>query len=182
MRRRFAVVVVDAMAAPRDPALRDRLGPELDDHLRAVVRAHVVRWARAVPGEAYEAARGEDVPPLLHGHDGPVVLVAPDVPGLAPHHLHAACDDLDAGVTLAFGAAGDGLPFLLVLASPDPDLLRRAGDPFDDLAAIAAAGGGSFGMLRQERRLASVADARAWRADPVAPLGLRDLLAPVFPR
>lgn len=180
MDRRFAVVVLDEMAADREPALRECLGPELDDEVQRVVREHVLAWARTVPGTLHEARRAEDVPALLEGHDGPVLLVAPDVPTLNAHHLEAACADLDDGVTLIFGQSNDASPFLLVLAEPDTEILRRAARPLDDLASLAAAAGGSFGMLRPERRLATVNDARAWRADPVAPLGLRELLAAAF--
>ncbi|WP_205699521.1 hypothetical protein [Conexibacter sp. SYSU D00693] len=173
----FAAVVVDALAAPPDPELRDRLGPELHDRLRAVLRERACAWAREVAGErAGEAAGARALGALLEGHDGPVLLAAPDVPGLGPHHVRAARQDLEDGVELAFAPAGDGQPFLLVLARAEPAWLAEVGAPFDRLARVAGDPRGPFGMLRPERRLATVADARALRADPVAPRELRDLL------
>jgi glycosyltransferase A (GT-A) superfamily protein (DUF2064 family) len=110
---------------------------------------------------------------------GPVLLVAPDVPGLSPDHLSAALADLAAGVLLTTGASGDGSPFLIALASAEPRLLDLVGASFDTVVATTIELGGELGMLRAERRLASLADARAVRADPLAPPELRDLLAAV---
>jgi hypothetical protein len=175
----LAAVVVDALAAPADPELRARLGPELDDHLHHVVRERALAWARRAAGgaEPLQARRAEELPELLAGHDGPVLLVAPDVPGLSDHHLAAVLDDLDAGVLMSSGPSGDGTPCVVALARVEPRLLALASAPFDQLAAAALELGGELGMLRAERRLVTVADALAIRADPQAPQELRDLLA-----
>jgi hypothetical protein len=45
-------VVLDALAAPAEPALRAWLGPEADDALRAALREHALDWARAAGGGA----------------------------------------------------------------------------------------------------------------------------------
>jgi hypothetical protein len=175
----LAVAICDALAGTVDPELRDRLGPEVHDHLRHLLRERTRAWARSASSggpEPVEVRRADELVPALAGHDGPVVVVAPDVPGLGAHHLAAVLDDLADGVTLAFAPATDGAPFLLALGRPDPDLLADVGEPFDAFAALGAPGGGSYGMLRPERRLASLADARALRADPVAPAELRALL------
>jgi hypothetical protein len=108
-----------------------------------------------------------------------VVLVAPDVPGLAEHHLTAVRGDLAAGVLMSSAPSGDGTPFIVLLARPEPRLLEVVGAPFEEVARVALELGGDLGMLRAERRLASVADALALRADPLAPAELRDLLAPL---
>ena len=177
MAHALVALVLDALAGPRDETLRAALGPELDDHLRTVLRRRALRWARAAAGVgAGEARTAAELPGVLGDHDGPVLLAAPDVPGLGAHHVRAALGDLEAGVTFSFAPASDGSPFLLALARPDPDILARVGEPFETLAATAAAAGGAFGMLRNERRLATLADARAVRADPVAPAEVRDLL------
>ena len=105
------------------------------------------------------------------------MLVAPDVPGLSAHHLAAARDDLAAGVLLTSAPSNDGTPFVVALARPAPELLALVGAPFEDVAAAALNLGGELGMLRAERRLATLADALAMRADPLAPPELRDLLA-----
>jgi hypothetical protein len=143
------------------------------------VRDRVLAWAR-------EAAGGRDVPTvagaadlesLLAGHDGPVMVVAPDVPGVGAHHTRAAREDIADGVLLTSAPATDGKPFLVALARPEPRLLPLIGQPFDVVYATAHELGGDFGMLRPERRLASLDDARALRADPLAPRELRDLLS-----
>jgi glycosyltransferase A (GT-A) superfamily protein (DUF2064 family) len=106
-----------------------------------------------------------------------VLLVAPDVPGLSEDHLDAALGDLAAGVLISSGASGDGSPFLIALARAEPRLLSLVGASFETVVATALELGGELGMLRAERRLVSVSDARAVRADPLAPPELRELLA-----
>jgi hypothetical protein len=169
-------VVLDALAAPpADPVLG---GAEL----RAALRAHAVAWARAAGGgvEPLELA-GAEVDPgalarALGDHDGPVILVAPDVPALGAVHLAAARDDLAAGVLLSTAATGDGTPFLVVLSSAEPALLAAVGSAFNDVLALAAERQAALGMIRAERRLSTLSDARALLADPLTPPGLRALL------
>jgi len=170
--------VLDALAGARDPELRERLGPAVDDELQRVLRERAHAWARRASGAAgaLELERTDQLAAALEGRDGPVLLVAPDVPGLSDQHRVAACDDLAAGVLLSSAPSGDGTPFLVALARPEPQLLALVGAPFDRVAGAAIALGGSLGMLRAERRLATLADARAVRADPLAPPELRDLL------
>jgi hypothetical protein len=171
--------VLDALAAPPDPALRARLGPELADHLRHLLREHALAWAREAGGgaEPLQARRADQLTALLEGHDGPVLLAGPDVPGLGRHHTVAAREDLADGVLFTSAPSGDGRPFLIGLATPEPRLLAVVGEPFDVVAATAVELGGELGMLRPERRLASLADALAFRADPLAPPELRAVLA-----
>jgi glycosyltransferase A (GT-A) superfamily protein (DUF2064 family) len=164
------VVVLDALAAAD--------APELDGAaLRAWLRAHAVAWARAAGGGA-EPLELRDVSELmaLADHDGPVILVAPDVPALGDHHLAAAREDLAAGVLLSSAATGDGTPFMLVLSAADPELLAAAGASFNDVLGLAAARDGELGMIRAERRLTTRADARALLVDPLTPPDLRALL------
>jgi glycosyltransferase A (GT-A) superfamily protein (DUF2064 family) len=144
-----------------------------------VLRERALAWARGAAGgaEPLQARRADDLPDLLAGHEGPVLLVAPDVPGLSGHHLAAVLDDLAAGVLMSSGPSGDGTPCVVALARAEPGLLALAGARFDQLAAAALELGGELGMLRAERRLVTVADALAIRADPQAPPELRDLLA-----
>jgi hypothetical protein len=172
--------VLDALAGAAEPDLRARLGPERDDEVRRVLRERALAWARAA-GEAdgvpVQLHRADELAPALAGHDGPVLLVAPDVPGLSAVHRAGALDDLRAGVLLSTAASDDGTPFLVALSRPDPRLLAVIGAPFEEVGAAAVALGGELGMLRTERRLTSVADARAVLADPLAPPELRALLA-----
>jgi hypothetical protein len=179
-------VVLDALAGARDPELRALLGAAIDDELRRLLRARAVAWARRAAqagdgahgdGAALEVAVVDELAGALAGRDGPVLLVAPDVPGLADAHRVAAFEDLRSGVLVSSGASGDGTPFLVALGRPEPALLALVGAPFNEVAAGAVALGGELGMLRTERRLTSVADARAVRVDPLAPPELRELLA-----
>jgi hypothetical protein len=177
---RALVVVLDALAAPRADDLRARLGPEGDDALCGALREHARAWARdagggVAPLELREAA---EVAAAVAGHVGPVLLVAPDVPALSAVHLAAVRDDLADGVLLSSAATGDGTPFLIALSHPEPELLALVGASFNDVLTTAARLGGTLGMLRAERRLSSVGDARALQVDPITPPDLRALLPP----
>jgi hypothetical protein len=176
-------IVLHELAGAPEPELRARLGPELDDEVRRVLRVRALDWARrtgaddGARGRPLELARADQLAAALTGHDGPVLLVAPDVPGLSEIHRDGALDDLRAGVLLSSAASGDGTPFLVALSRPKPELLAVIGGSFEEVGAAAVALGGELGMLRTERRLTTVADARAVLADPLAPAELRALLA-----
>lgn len=165
------VVVLDALAAPCEAPL----GGEA---LQTWLREHAVAWARAAGDgiEPLQLRAADELPAALGDHDGPVVLVAPDVPALGEHHLAAARDDLAAGVLLSSAATGDGSSFLMVLSAADPELLAAVGAPFNDVLGLAAARGGELGMIRAERRLTTLGDARALAVDPLTPPDLRALL------
>lgn len=174
------VVVLDELAAPSDDALRGAIGPERHERLRALLRERTLAWAREAAGgaEPLEVAFGDELADRLGGESGPLLLVAPDVPGLSRAHAEGALGDLEAGVLLTTALSGDGSPFLVGLGRPEPELLAAIGDSFDALAATAVRLGGEVGMLRPERRLTTPADARALLADPTAPPELRELLSP----
>lgn len=121
------------------------------------------------PGNAFEATSPFMAAAALREHEGPVLLVAHDVPALGAGHAAAALEDLSHGLDVVFAPSTDGSPFLLGLQGPDPGLLELLDDGFEALAAVAAARGGGIGMLRSERRLVLPSDARALAADPVAP-------------
>jgi hypothetical protein len=173
--------VLASLAAPCEPSLRAALGEAGDDALRAALQAHAVAWARAAGGGAapLELGVAAELAAALVGEGRPVVLVAPDVPALGESHLAAVRDDLAAGVLLSSAATGDGTPFLIALSTATPALLGVVGATFNDVLATAAAAGGELGMLRAERRLSTVGDARALLADPLTRPELRALLAPL---
>ena len=113
----------------------------------------------------------------LADHDGPLLLVAPDVPRLDDRLAQAALGDLAAGCALSFAPATDARPCLLALASPAPHLLelvtsRRARD---EVLAAAIELGGEVGLLRSERRVVTPGDARALALDPLVSPDLRRL-------
>ena len=113
----------------------------------------------------------------LAGHDGPVLLVAPDIPHLTAAIARAALDDLSHDVEVVLGAAHDARPYLVALARPEPELMALADKSFEEVVAALTKRGTALGMLRAERRLASAADARAMALDPLAPPELAEHLA-----
>jgi glycosyltransferase A (GT-A) superfamily protein (DUF2064 family) len=175
--------VVAALGAPRDPALDDLLGAPAAERLRAQLAARARRWAAAVaPGRAFEATTVTAAVAALRGHDGPALLAAPDVPALDERIARAALDDLAAGCDVAVGVAHDARPYIVALPRLDPALLEVVDASFAGgvLTAIAQRGL-TLGMLRAERRLASVADARALALDPLAPADLAALVRESLP-
>jgi hypothetical protein len=169
----LAAVVLDALGAPLDPELDRAVGPGAAQRLRRELRAVARRWVAALaPGHAFEATTGAAAVLALDGHDGAVVLVAPDIPLLGPAHARAVLDDLDHGTGLAVASAHDALPYLVVLAEPDAELIELAGEGWEALMGAAAAREMPVAMIRHERRLVSPADARALALDPLAPAGL----------
>ena len=118
----------------------------------------------------------------LDGHDGPLVLVAPDVPWLAESHARAVLGDLGSGIGIVVGAGHDARPFLVGLAAPDEQLVELAGGPLEELFRAAAERELAMSMIRHERRLASAADARALALDPLAPPELVAQLGRLRPR
>jgi hypothetical protein len=180
-----AALVVDALAAPADPALDEALGAGPAAALREALRGRALAWARAHAPALHavvpDAAAAVDA---LRSHEGPVLLVAPDVPGLDDRLAEAALADLRAGANLAMAPATDGRPFLVALATADPALVEQAAGGLQDREAAAALVGGEFGLLRSERRLVSPGDARAFSADPLTPPQIAALLRsePMPPR
>ncbi len=106
-----------------------------------------------------------------------MAFVAPDVPALDATLAADLRGDLADGVAVTFAPTYDGSTFLLATGAVDPELLALAGAGQDALLAAVAAREVAVGMLRPQRRLASVSDARAAAADPGTPLELGVLLA-----
>jgi hypothetical protein len=168
-----AAVVLGALAAPRDASLDDLLG----EVAARLVREELLRGARAwaadvAPGRAFEATTVAAAREGLAGWSGPVLLVAPDVPGLDARLARDALSDLEEGAGVVVGPTTDGTPYLVGLPSAGEDALALVSVSRDELFAMAAGMAGGLGMLRSERRLVSAADARALAADPATPLEL----------
>jgi hypothetical protein len=154
------------------------LGPEAAAIVRRELHAIARRWAAAAaPGRAFEATTLAAALAAIEGHDGPLLFVAPDVPCLDDTLAAAALEDLAAGAGISVGPTGDGSPYIVALPSADPALLALAELGRDELFAAVAGLDGGMGMLRAERRLASVADAQAFAADPALALELAVPLA-----
>jgi glycosyltransferase A (GT-A) superfamily protein (DUF2064 family) len=172
-----AALVVRSLAAPADPALDDALGAAGAAALRALLADRALDWAAAHAPTLHAAvADATAAVAALDTHSGPVLLVAPDVPGLGDRLAEAALADLVDGAQLAMAPATDGRPFLVALARADPDLVRAAADGLPDRQAAAELIDGELGLLRSERRLVTPGDARAFAADPLTPPALAALL------
>jgi len=177
-----AAVVLASLAAPPDPALDVALGAVAVAALRRELAARARRWAAAAaPAVAFEATSPGAALAALAGHEGPVLLVAPDVPGLDGRLAASALADLAGGAAMTFGPSMDGSPYLLGLPRADDGLQEAFDGGFDAAAARARKDGSELAMLRSERRLVTPADARALAADPRAPLELSLLLSAGFP-
>jgi len=177
-----ATVVLHALAAPRDPELDALLGPERAEALRDALALRARRWAARVgAGRAYEATTVGATGAALHDHDGPVLMVAPDVPSLRDDAAVLALADLADGAIVVVGPSTDGSPFLIGVPSAEPEALELAGATFERLAGDPRMAGAGVGMLRSERRLVTVADARAFAADPLADPELLAHLRHVLP-
>jgi len=172
-----AALVVASLAALPDPALDDALGAAGAAAVRGFLAGRALDWA-AAHAPALHAAVDDATAAVgaLDGHDGPVLLVAPDVPGLDDRLAEAALADLVEGAQLAMAPATDGRPFLVALAGADPDLVRAAAEGLPDRQAAAELIEGELGLLRSERRLVTPGDARAFAADPLTPPDLAALL------
>jgi glycosyltransferase A (GT-A) superfamily protein (DUF2064 family) len=176
---------VDGLAAPADPTLDDAVGSEVAARLRRLVAERAGAWAAAVaPGRTWRAPSLTAAGAVLrgHAHAGPVLLVAPDVPGLDAALAADALGDVAAGVAVTAGMSHDGSPYLVGLARADDDVLELVGRGFDPLVAHVHARGAALGLLRSERRLATAADALALALDPATAGDLARELAPLARR
>jgi hypothetical protein len=113
----------------------------------------------------------------VHGHAGPVLLAAPDVPALDEAVARVALDDLAAGCDVVVGVTHDALAYLVALPCPDDDLIALAASGFTGgVLTVFAERGLTVGMLAHHRRLATAADVRAFALDPLTPPDLAALL------
>jgi hypothetical protein len=113
----------------------------------------------------------------VHGHGGPLLLAAPDVPALDVAVAHQALADLQAGCDVVIGVAHDALPYLIAVPRPDDELIALAATGFAGGVLQAFSDRGlTLGMLAHHRRLSSAADARAFALDPLTPPDIAALL------
>ncbi len=168
-----AVVLLLALSQPRDQALDDLLGFEAAKIVRLEIIRRARRFAAAVaPQAAFEANSFGAAEAALEGHDGPVIFVATDVPGIDGRVADGALEDLADGIGVVFGSTYDGSPYLVAVPRFDDGVVGLLDVPREEMFAQIGRAGGGVGMVRSERRLVSPADARAFAADPLLPLEL----------
>jgi hypothetical protein len=147
-----------AVAAPGRAFVSDRIAANLGG---------AIPFAEPEPEEVAGALAA-----ALAGHEGPLLLVAPDVPRLDAALAAAALGDVAAGCVFSFAPATDARPFLIALAQATPASLALVGGRDrhrDEIFAAAVALGGEIGLLRSERRVVTPADAQALALDPLVP-------------
>jgi glycosyltransferase A (GT-A) superfamily protein (DUF2064 family) len=146
--------------------------------VRAALAARARRWAAAIaPDRAFEATTLGAAVAALHDHAGPVLLAAPDVPGLDERVARAALEDLAEGCDISIGAAHDARPYLVAVPRLEGEVLELVEASFaGGVLAAFAERELTLGMVRHERRLVSAADARALALDPLAPADLAALV------
>jgi surface antigen len=165
--------VLAALAHEPDPALDELLGAHAAQIVRQELLRQARRWAAAAaPGRAFEANTVGAAVAALEGHAGPVLFVAPDVPGIDARLAEHALEDLAAGAGIVVGPTNDGTPYLVGTPDLAPERLALLQMSREDLFAVVAGLEGGMGMLRSERRLVTPADARALAADPALALEL----------
>ena len=180
-------MLVADLGAPADEALDRLLGAGAAQRLRRALVARARRWAAAAaPDRAWEATSFDAARAALeaHGHQGPVILAAPDVPGLDQQLVRDVLDDIVDAVPVTLGASHDGSPYVIGLGAVEEEVFGIAAREHhrDGLFAALVARGGPLGMLRSERRLSSAADASALAIDPLTPDDLARELAPLARR
>jgi uncharacterized protein len=153
--------------------------PDAGRELRSLVGPDAALFPQN--GEGIAGRLADAAARVLRRHDGPLLIVWPDVPRLRPEHASAALGDLEAGCDVALGPAIDGGFYLIAIPRALPKLFAlpeqawRSADVMT-IGIAARDAGLEIGILRAERALHRPADVRAALADPL----LRDELVGIL--
>jgi glycosyltransferase A (GT-A) superfamily protein (DUF2064 family) len=134
-------------------------------------------------GDGIAARLADAAARVFARHDGPLLIVWPDLPRLRRSHASAALVDLHAGCDVVLGPAMDGGLYLIGIARPLPRLFGlpeqawRSPDVMTVGFAAAREAGLEIGILRVERALHRPSDARAALADPLVPHDVQQVLS-----
>ncbi len=133
-------------------------------------------------GEGIAGRLADAVARVFVRHEGPLLIVWPDLPRLRHGHARSALDDLHNGCDVVLGPAIDGGFYLIGINRPLPKLFAlpenawRSPDVMTIGLAAARDAGLEIGLLRPERALHRPADVRAALADPLLPAELGRVL------
>jgi glycosyltransferase A (GT-A) superfamily protein (DUF2064 family) len=133
-------------------------------------------------GEGIAGRLADAVARVFARHEGPLLIVWPDLPRLRAGHASSALDDLRAGCDVVLGPAIDGGFYLIAIDRPLPKLFAlpenawRSPDVMTIGLAAARDAGLEIGLLRPERALHRPADVRSALADPLLPAELARVL------
>jgi len=156
--------------------------PDAGPEVRPLVGPDAILFPQK--GDGIAARLGEAVARVFARHEGPLLIVWPDLPRLRDDHAEAAMGDLEAGCDVVLGPAIDGGLYLVAVARPMPRLFAlpeqiwRSPDAMAIGLSAARDAELEVGILRAERTLHRPADVRAMLADPLVP----DWLAKVLRR
>ncbi len=126
-------------------------------------------------GDGIAARLADAAARVFAQHEGPLLIVWPDLPRMRPDHATAALGDIAAGCDVVLGPAIDGGFYLIAIRRPLPQLFAlpenawRSRDVMTMGLAAAREAGLEIGLLRTERALHRPADVRAALADPLLP-------------
>jgi glycosyltransferase A (GT-A) superfamily protein (DUF2064 family) len=154
--------------------------PDAGRELRPLVGAGATLFPQN--GEGIAGRLADAVGRVFARHDGPLLVVWPDLPRLRAEHARAALEDLRAGCDVVLGPAINGGLYLIGLGRPLPELFALPEHAWrsPDVMAIGVAAtrdaGLEIGMLRAERALLRPPDVRAALADPLLPEGIGRIL------
>jgi uncharacterized protein len=154
--------------------------PDAGPEIRAVAGAEVAVFPQNGDGIAGRLA--DAVMRVFAHHEGPLLVVWPDLPTLRPAHAAGALDDLANGCDLVLGPVIDGGFYLIGIARPLPEVFSLPEQTWRSADAVTVAitatrdAGLEIGILRAERALHRPADVRAALADPLLPDRLRRVL------
>lgn len=147
--------------------------PDAGSELRRLTGARASLFPQN--GEGIAARLADAAARVYVRHDGPLLIVWPDLPRLRAEHAAAALEDLREGCDVALGPAYDGGFYLVAISRPMPALFGlpeqawRHADAMSMGLAAARDAGLEVGILRAERALHRPADVRAALADPTLP-------------
>ncbi len=133
-------------------------------------------------GDGIAARLADAAARVFTHHEGPLLIVWPDLPRMRPDHAEAALGDIAAGCDVVLGPAIGGGFYLIAIDRPLPGLFAlpedawRSPDVMTMGLAAAREAGLELGLLRTERALHRPADVRAALADPLLPEELGKVL------